>query len=194
MDMTPNAPETGSGTQSRQPSNVIPFLAALRRSAACTPAEMAGVLRRLHRAGITRGFVLVAPTEPGRQPPIEVAEGGDPAHEAWWSGLCNLISTQTGLSAVLVDAAHGGLDPQRVLDGASFATKIAVLKDLTRAERSALLEISRGLCTGDRSLLSEARVLETPTCEPWEVRMAVLGEGVGDLFASTASGALPASA
>lgn len=194
MDMTPNAPETGSGTQSSQPSNVIPFLAALRHSAACTPAEMAGVLRRLHRAGITRGFVLVAPTELGRQPPIEVPEGGDPAHEAWWSGLCNLISTQTGLSPVLVDAAHGGLDPQRVLDGASFAAKIAVLKDLTRAERSALLEISRGLCTGDRSLLSEARVLDAPNYEPREVQMAIREEALSDLFASMATRMLPASA
>lgn len=182
MDETTNAPEPGSGTRSIRPSNVIPLLAALRQSAPCTPAEMARVLRRLHRAGITRGFVLVAPSELPRQP------------ARWWSALCDLIATQTGLSVVLVDAADGGVDPQRLLDGARYRKKIAVLGDLTRAERSALLEISRGVCTGDRGLLTEAGVLDAPTCEPWQVQRAIRGETVRDLFASMASRMLPASA
>jgi len=195
MDDTTNRSESGSGARSIRPSNVIPLLAALRQSAPCTPAEMARVLRRLHRAGITRGFVLVAPSELARQPLSEQPVGGDPAHEArWWSGLCDLIPTQTGLSVVLLDATDGRLDPRRVLDGARSRKKIAVLEDLTRAERSALLEISRGVCTGDRGLLIEAGGLDAPTCEPWEVQMAIRGETVSDLFASMASGVLPASA
>lgn len=195
MDMTTHAPQPGSSTRSIRPSNVIPLLAALRQSAPCTPAEMARVLRRLHRAGITRGFVLVAPSELARQPLIELPEGGDPAREArWWSALCDLIPSRTGLSVVLVDAADGGPDPQRVLDGARSRKKIAVLEDLNRAERSALLEISRGVCTGDRGLLIEAGGLDTPTCEPWEVQMAIRGGTASDLFARMAGGVLPASA
>jgi len=195
MDKTTNAPEPGSGTRSIRPSNVIPLLAAGRRSAPCTPAEMARVLRRLHRAGITRGFVLVAPSALARRPLSELAVGGDHAREArWWSGLCDLIPTLTGLGVVLMDAADGGLDPRRVLEGALSRKKIAVLPDLTRAERSALIEISRGVCTGDRCLLIEAGVLDAPTYEPWEVQMAIRGETVSELFAGMASGTLAASA
>ena len=195
MDTTANALAPGPGTRPIRPSNVIPMLAAPRRSAPCTPAEMARVLRRLHRAGITRGFVLVVPSELAWQPLIELPEGGDPAHEArWWSALCDLIPTQTGLSVVLVDAADGGLDAQRVLDGARYRKKMAILEDLTPAERSALLEISRGVCTGDRGLLIEAGVLDAPICEPWQVQRAIRGETASDLFAGMASRLLPASA
>jgi len=195
MDKTTNASESRSGTRSIRPSNVIPLLAARRRPAPCTPAEMARVLRRLHRAGITRGFVLVAPSELARQSLIELPEGGNPGHQArWWSALCDLIPAQTGLSVVLVDAADGGLDLQGVLDGTRYRKKIAVFANLAGAERSALLEISRGVCTGNRGLLIEAGDLDAPTCEPWEVQMAIRGETVSDLFASTAAGVLPASA
>ncbi len=93
-----------------------------------------------------------------------------------------------------MDAAHAGLEPARVLDGARLQKRIAVLEDLTRAERSTLLEISRGVCTGDRGLLIEARVLEAPNYERWEAHMAILGEAVRDLFPIAAWGALPASA
>ena len=126
---------------------------------------------------------------------MDLPEDGDPGRELqWWSQLCDVIRQQARLSVVLVAAAHGGLDPTRLLDGARLQKRIAVLQDLTRAELSALLEISRGVCTGDRGMLIEARVLETPNYEPWEAQMAILGEAVDDLFASTASGALPAIA
>lgn len=178
-----------------QPSNVIPMLATLRQLAPCGPAEMASALRHLHKSGIRRGFVLVGPTRLAWQPLIDLPDDGAPGRELqWWSQLCDLIRQQARLGVVLVDAAHGGLDPARVLDGARLRKKIAVLRDLTRAERSALLEISRGVCTGDRGLLIEARVLEAPNYEPWEAQMAILGEAVGDLFPGTASGVLPAIA
>ena len=171
------------------------MLANLRQLAPCTPAEMASALRRLHQAGIRRGFVLVAPTALPREPLMDLAEYGDPGRELhWWSGLCDLIQEQTGLGVVLVDAAHAGLELARVLDGARLQKRIAVLEDLTRAERSALLDISRGVCTGDRGLLIEARVLEAPNYEPWEAHAAILGEAVHDLSPIAASGALPASA
>lgn len=191
--------DTLSDPRPGRPANVIPFLTAPRRRRGCGPAEMARVLRRLRRAGITRGFVLVVPSEPARQPRIELPEGRDPAHEArWWSALCDLIAKQAGLSVVLVDAADGAVDAQRVLDGTRCRKNIAVLEDLTRAERSALLEISRGACTGDRGLLIEAGVLDAPIYapiyEPWEIRMAIRGETESGLFARMASGMLAASA
>lgn len=171
------------------------MLAAPRQLAPCSSAEMASALRRLHQGGIRRGFVLVAPTSLARQPRIEMPATGDlPRDLRWWSGLCDLIRTQTGLSVVLVDAAYRGLEPEAVRQGARLQKKIAVLDDLTRAERSALLEICRGVCTGDRGLLIEARVLETPNYEPWEAQMAILGEALGDLFAGLASTTLPATA
>lgn len=195
MDETANAQEPGSGARSTRPSNVIPLLAALRQSASCTPAEMARVLRRLHRAGITRGFVLVAPSGMTPQSRSARAVGGDHAREArWWSGVCDLIPTLTGLNVVLTDAADGALDLRRVLDGARRRKQMAVLKDLTRAERSALLEISRGVCTGNRALLVEAGGLDAPIYQPWEVQRAIRGGTARDLFASMASGMLPASA
>ena len=169
--------------QLSQPSNVIPMLAALRRSARCTPAEMAGVLRRLHRAGVRKSFVVVAPTSLGR-------EGG----VQWWSGLCDRIQSETGRGVVLVNTADRGLEAERVLRSARLRNRITVLDDLAFAERSALLEIARGVCTGDRDLLVEARVLGTPNYEPWEVRTAILGESLGGLFSTPGLEALPATA
>ena len=171
------------------------MLASLRQLAPCSPVEIASALRRLHQAGMRRGFVLVAPTALVPQPLMDLPEDGDPCRELhWWSGLCDLIQEQTGLGVVLVKARPCGLEPARVLDGARLRKRIAVLEDLTRAERSALIEISRGVCTGDRGLLIEARVLETPNHEPWEAQLAILDEAVGDLFTGVALGALPASA
>lgn len=147
--------------QLTQPSNVIPMLAALRHSARCTPAEMAGVLRRLHRAGIRKSFVVLAPTSLGRVGDVQ-----------WWSGLCDMILTRTRLGVVLVDTAHAGLGARSVLEDFGTRKRIAVLTHLTRAERSALLEIARGVCTGDRDLLTEARVLGTPSYEPGSRRLS----------------------
>lgn len=148
------------------PSDVIPMLTATRRLPACSPLELAAALRRLHRAGIRRGYVLVAPTLAGREP------------SRWWSRLCNLIHSETGLGVVLVDASHRSVDPVRVLGESGLATGIAVLQDITRGERSALLEISRGVCTGDLGLLAEARVRGVANYEPWEVEAAIRSGGV----------------
>lgn len=172
------------------------MLAALRQSALCTPAEMASVLRRLHRAGVRKSFVVVAPTSLGGEPRIGPSDSG-PRGEGevqWWSGLCDRIGTRTGLGVVLVETARAGLDAQRVLEGVGLRKRTAVLKGLTRAGRSALLELSRGVCTGDRDLLTEARVAGTPGCEPREARMAIRSEAAGDLFWTPGLGALPATA
>jgi len=169
--------------------------AALRQSPRSTPPEMAGALRRLHQSGIRRAFILVAPTTIARQPLIDLLGAGDaPRQVQWWSRLCDLIRTQTALSVVLVDAAHKGLDTELVRERARLRNRLSLLTDLTRAERTALVELSRGVCTGDWGLLTEARVLETPNYEPWEAQMAILGESLGDLFMGTTPTVLPATA
>lgn len=163
------------------PSDVISMLTDTRRSLACSPLELAAALRRLHKAGIRRGYLLVAPTLPGREP-IE-----------WWSRLCGLIRSETGLGVVLVESAHGDIDPARVLGASGLATGIAVLEDLSRGERSALLEISRGVCTGDPGLLAEARVRGAANYEPWEIEAAIRDGRQGEM-PGPSSGGLPATA
>ena len=171
------------------------MLAALRQSAPCTPAEMAGVLRRLHRAGIRKGFIVLAPTHLDRDLRADPTDGGpeDEGAVQWWSGVCDRIRSETGLSVVLVNACRGP-EAERVLSNVRLGKGVAVLDDLTTRERSALLEVSRGICTGDRNLLAVARALEKPRYAPWEVRMAVLSEAAGDLFMTPGLQALRATA
>ena len=182
--------------QLSQPSNVIPMLAAFRQSAPCTPAEMAGVLRRLHRAGVRKGFFVVAPTNLGGDPRIDPPDGGpkDEGDVQWWSAVCDRIRSETGLRMVLVNAPGPGPEAERVLSNVRLRKGVAVLDDLTTRERSALLEISRGVCTSDRNLLAEARALGTPGYEPWEARMAILSEAARDLFMTPSLQALRATA
>ncbi len=169
--------------------------AALRHSARSSLVEMAAALRRLHQSGIRRAFILVAPTRLARQPLIDLPEPEDISRQVqWWSDLCDQIRTQTALSVVLVDTAHGGLDTELVRERTRVPRRFALLEDLARAERTALVEISRGVCTGDWGLLTEARVLKTPNFEPWEAQIAILGEVLGDLFTTPGAEALPASA
>ncbi len=120
---------------------------------------MAGVLRRLHRAGIRKGFFVVAPTSLGGDPRVDPSDGGpkDKGDVQWWSGICDRIRSETGLSMVLVNAPCRGPEAERVLSNVRLGKGVAVLDDLTTRERSALLEVSRGVCTGDRNLLAEAR-------------------------------------
>ena len=186
------------------PSDVIPMLAAAPRLPSCSPLELAAALRRLHRAGIRRGYMLLAPTRSGSEPSgdaaVERASGGDSAGIRWWSRLCDLIHTETGLGVVLLDAGRAGLDTHRVREEAGRGGRIAILHDLSRGERSALLEISRGVCTGDRGLLAESRIRGLANFEPLgadaalrEGRLAEMlgtspirsGRGAyGDLFSS----------
>ena len=129
--------------------------------------------------------MLVAPTVG--------ASGRDPVR--WWARLCNVIQEETGLGVVLVEASHRGVDPVRVLAETGLATGIAVLRpaeeihcscDLTRGERSALLEISRGVCTGDLGLLAEARARGAANYEPGEAEAAIRGWPAGRARPATA--------
>lgn len=179
---------------SAQPSNVFPMLTASRRPSA-TPLEMAAALRRLHRAGVRRSFVLVAPTDLGRQPQLDRAGAEDLRGDArWWSDACDGIRARTGLGVMLVDVAHGGIGAERLAKAAGGGKRLSVLRDLSRGERSALLELCRAVCTGHRGLLAEARALGTPALAPWELQVALRGDALGDLLELPVAEALPATA
>lgn len=178
-----------------RPSNATPIPAALRQSARSTPVEMAGALRRLHQSGIRRAFILVAPTRLARQPLIDLPEAENACRQVqWWSRLCDLIRTQTALSVVLVNATHRGLDTELVRESTRLRERLSLLHHVTSAERTALVELTRGVCTGDWGLLTEARVLETPNYEPWEAQTAILDEALDELFMHTTARVLPATA
>lgn len=147
---------------------------------------------------IRRGYMLVAPTHPRSEPSgdasAERAFGGDAAAVRWWSRLCNAILTETGLGVVLADAGHAGLHTHRVREEAGKRGGIAILHDLSRGERSALLEISRGVCTGDHGLLTEARVRGAANYEPPEIDVAVREGRLAGLLVHPASGVQSATA
>ena len=170
------------------------MLTASRRPSA-TALEMAAALRRLHRAGVRRSFVLVAPTGLGRQPQLDLTEAGNLRGDArWWSERCDGIHARTGLGVVLVDVAHGEIGAESVAKGAGGEKRLSVLRDLSRGERSALLELCRAVCTGHRGLLAEARALGTPALAPWELQVALRGDAAGDLLELPVAEGLPATA
>ena len=178
-----------------RPSNATAIPAAFRHSARSTPAEMAGALRRLHQSEIRRAFILVAPTRLTPHALVDLPQAEDaPRQEQWWSVLCDLIRTQTALSVVLVEAAHGGLDTELIRERTRVPGRLALLEDLTRAERTALVEMSRGVCTGDWGLLTEARVLGTPNFKPREAQRAALDESLYELLMGAPAGMLLATA
>lgn len=181
------------------PSDVIPMLtASTPRLPSCSPMELAAALRRLHKAGMRRGYVLVVPTHPAGEPGGVVPVGSGRRRAAggvrWWSRLCALIHAGTGLGVVLADAGHAGLDAERVGAESGRRGGIAVLSDLSRGERSALLEISRGVCTGDPGLLAEARVRGVANCEPPEIDAAVREGRLAALLVRPAPGVRTATA
>ena len=171
-----------------QPSNVISWLAAPRPQRRCGPLELAATLRCLHEAGVRRGYVLVVPTALTAEPMFE-SRGCDAA-VVWWSRLCDAICAETHLSVVVLDAPGGGADALRYqgrVRGTDRA-RIRVLRDLTRPERSALLELSRAVCTGHRGLLAESGTLGTPSFEPWQLQAALRGDALRDLLREPVAG------
>lgn len=119
---------------------------------------------------------------------------------AWWSRVCGAIVVRTGLGVVLLNAAGGGPDALDVRDRAVVRgqgkdrPRVAVLEDLSRPERSALLELSRAVCTGHRGLLAEAGTLGTVAFEPWQLQVALRQEAMGELLDDPVAGVLPATA
>lgn len=184
-----------------QPSNVISWLAVPSPQRRCGPLELAAALRRLHEAGIRRGYVLVVPTRLADQP---MMEDGANAEVLWWARICDAIMAETPLGVVLVDTAGSGPDARLVRDravrhpgwrhGEKHRVRIKVFEDLSRPERSALMELSRAVCTGHRGLLAEAGTLGVAAFEPWQLQVALGVEAVGELVDDPVAGVLPATA
>ena len=174
-----------SGRRSAGPSNVVPFLAAPRRDG-CSPLQLAAALRRLHNAGLRGGFVLVVPVS------------GDPesgaAHRdvAWWSQLCDRIRERTRLRVALMDVPSGADMASAVADGT--LRRAHVIDDVGPGERSALIELSRGVCTSHPRLLAEARTMGVSVYGPSEVDSALRDGALSALFAHPVAVTLPASA
>lgn len=154
-----------------------------------------------------QGYVLVVPTRLAGEPILD--DSGSDAGVEWWSRVCNAVLSETRLGVVILNAAGGGADARRVRERAvrDWAVqaralrgrakrrgRVRVLEDLSRPERSALLEISRAVCTGHRGLLAEAGTLGTVAFEPWQLQVALRGGSVGELLADPVAGVLPATA
>ncbi|MDE2654300.1 MAG: hypothetical protein OXI71_10870 [Gemmatimonadota bacterium] len=184
-----------------QPSNVISWLAVPGPQRRCGPLELAAALRRLHEAGMGRGYVLVVPTRLADQP---MMEDGANAEVLWWARICDAVLAETPLGVVLIDTAGSGPDARLVRDRSGrhpgsghregHRARIKVFEDLSRPERSALMELSRALCTGHRGLLAEAGTLGVAAFEPWQLQVALRREAVGQLLDDPLVGVLPATA
>ena len=148
-----------------------------------------------------RGYVLVVPTRLADQP---MMEDGSNAEVLWWAGICDAIMTETPLGVVLIDTAGSGPDARLVRDRSGghpgfghrerHRARIKVFEDLSRPERSALMELSRAVCTGHQGLLAEAGTLGAAAFEPWRLQVALRGGAVGQLLDDPVAGVLPAMA
>ncbi|MYA64532.1 MAG: hypothetical protein F4139_08000 [Gemmatimonadetes bacterium] len=171
-----------SGRQRPGPSNVIPFLAAPRRDGSSS-LQLAAALRRLHKAGLRGGFVLVVPMS------------GDPesgaAHRAvtWWSRLCDRIRERTRLRVALMDVSEGAGMASSVAD--ETLRRAYMIDEVTPAERSALIELSRGVCTAHPHLLAEARATAVSAVRPDELDAALRNGTLSGLFAHPITASLP---
>ena len=185
-----------------QPSNVLSWLTVPGPRRRCGPLELAAALRRLHEAGMRRGYVLVVPTRLTGEPMVD--EDGSDAGVRWWARVCDAILAETRLGVVLIDTAGGGPDARIVRDlgvrdlaephHEKHWARARVFEDLSRPERSALMELSRAVCTGHRGLLAEAGTFGTAAFEPWQLQVALRAEAVGDLLDDPVAGVLPAIA
>lgn len=147
------------------------------------------------------GYVLVVPTRLAGQP---MMEDGANAEVLWWARICDAIMAETPLGVVLIDTAGSGPDARLVRDRSGRhpgsghregnRAGIKVFDDLSRPERSALMELSRAVCTGHRGLLAEAGTLGVAAFEPWQLQVALRREAVGQLLDDPLVGVLPATA
>ena len=142
--------------------------------------ELAVALRRVHAAGLRRGFILVAPTLL-------------PEHDvAWWARLCDSIREQTRLRVALLDTPDSDIDAWSVCEWAP--RRANVIRELSEHERAGVIELSRGVLTGDPGLLEEARSMGIPAFDPVEMDAAIRDGTLRDLLERPLPEVLPASA
>ena len=175
------------------PSNVIPLLTAARHRRSTSPLELAAALRRVHAAGLRRGFVLVAPTPLAKDTDVE-SRGADFSGSdlEWWTELCDGIRMQTSLHVALIDTAPDAVAASAVCEQAPDRAR--VVTELPADVRAALIELSRGVCTGDPGLLAEARAMGIPALDPLQFEAAARDGMLPDFLEHPIVESLPASA
>ena len=110
----------------------------------------------------------------------------------WWIELCDAIRVQTSLRVALIDLAPDEMAASAVCERS--VRRARVVTEIPDGARAALIELSRGVCTGDPGLLAEARSMGIPTIDPVQFE-AVAREGtLPDLLERPITKALPASA
>ena len=161
------------------PSNVIPLLNSLRESRGCDPLELASALRRVHVAGLRRGFLLLAPTRwAGRD-------------IGWWIAACHVIRERTRLWVALAEAPDA--EP-RVWARDGLPDRTRIIRGLARAERAGVIELSRGVLSDDRGILSAAESMGVPAFDRPRIDSAIRNGTLGDLLERPITETLPASA
>jgi len=173
------------GSRSAGPSNVIPFLAVPRRDG-CSSLQLASALRRLHKEGLRGGFVLVVPV------PGDPESGAAHRGVVWWSQRCDRIRQRTRLRIALMDLPTGAGMASAVAD--ETLRRVRVIDEVTPGERSALIELSRGVCTSHPHLLAEARAMGVSALRPGELDAALRNGTLSELFAHPITETLPVSA
>lgn len=174
-----------SGSRRSRPSNVIPFLAA-RPRVGSSPLALAVALRRLHRAGLRRGFVVLAPVS------LDSSAGISEKDPKWWIRLCHRIRAQTRFSVALIDVSTGAGEASAI--GQEAVRRAITLGKVGPGERAALIELSRGVCTTDGELLAEAREMDVSAPSPDQLEMAARSGTLSELFKHPITEALPVSA
>lgn len=148
--------------------------------------QLAAALRRLHKAGLRGGFVLVVPVTGDPE------SGAARRDVAWWSQLCDRIRERTRLRVALMDVPSGAGVAPAVADGT--LRRVHVIDEVGPGERVALIELSRGVCTSSPNRLAEARALGVPAFGPGALDAALRNGTFDGLFAHPITAALPASA
>lgn len=162
------------------PTDLVPFLSVPSPSRRCSPSVLAAALERVHKAGLRRGFVLVAPTLADRD-------------EDWWLALCERIRKEIRVGVVVV--GKRGMKWSFPEEQRRPGKRCVVLTTgLSPKERAGLVELARGVCTGSRTLLAEATARGTPAFEPGRLDGESWASVLGELTASRHARTLPATA
>ena len=185
---TPTEFSSRLGGNRSRPPNVIPLLGVTNPRRGGGPLELAAALRRVHAAGVRRGFLLLSPTPMPKGPTDSATTRWE---VSWWVRLCHEIRVQTRLRVALVEApGKVGVLSQSEKEW----QRARVIPNLASGERAGVIELSRGVCTDDPALLEEARLLGIPTYEPAELVAAMREENLRELLAHPVAAALRASA
>lgn len=162
------------------PTDLVPFLSVPSPPRRCEPAALAAALERVHKAGLRRGFVLVAPTFADRD-------------MAWWAALCERIRKEVRVGVVVV-GKRGVEWPVSEEQRRPGKRCVVVATELAPDERAGLVELARGVCTSSRSLLAEATAAGTPAFEPGRIDSESHDGGLRELMAGPYARSLPATA